>query len=171
MPTVRLDLDAPIRRYVPDFPEKGRVITTRQLLGHLGGLRDYSAAESGQLDRDVYHSVAESLKRFKDDPLAATPGTKWVYSPYGYVLVSAAIEGATGKNFLSFMHDSVFLRLGMHDTTADESDRIIPNRARWYTVAADGSYRNTPYEDLSYKWAAGGFLSTARTLHASVPLF
>jgi len=36
--------------------------------------------------------------------------------------------------------------------------------ARWYTVAADGSYLNTPYEDLSYKWAGGGFLSTAEDL-------
>ena len=52
----------------------------------------------------------------------------------------------------------------MEDTLADESDKIIPNRARWYTVVANGSYRNTPYEDLSYKWAGGGFLSTAEDL-------
>jgi hypothetical protein len=41
----RLDLDAPIRRYVPDFPDKDRIITTRQLLGHLGGIRGYNAEE------------------------------------------------------------------------------------------------------------------------------
>ena len=160
----RLDLDAPIQRYVPSFPDKGNPITTRQLLGQLGGIRDYNAQESRKLDRDVYHSVAESLKRFKDDPLAAPPGTKWLYSTYGYVLASAAIEGASGQEFLSFMHDKVFLPLGMQDTLADESDKIILNRARWYTVVADGSYRNTPYEDLSYKWGGGGFLSTAEDL-------
>jgi serine beta-lactamase-like protein LACTB, mitochondrial len=157
----RLDLDAPIQRYVPSFPDKGYGITTRQLLGHLGGIRDYNAEESKKLDRDVYHSVSESLKRFKDDPLGAAPGTKWIYSTYGYVLASAAIEGASGQDFLSFMRDKVFLPLGMQDTLADESDEIILNRARWYTVMSDGSYRNTPYEDLSYKWAGGGFLSTA----------
>src|SRR6266404_2815852 len=160
----RLDLDVAIQRYVPSFPDKGQAITTRQLLGQLGGIRDYNAQESSKLDRDVYHSVAESLKRFKDDPLAAPPGTKWLYSTYGYVLASAAIEGASGQEFLSFMHDKVFLPLGMQDTLADESDKIIFNRARWYTVVADGSYRNTPYEDLSYKWAGGGFLSTAEDL-------
>jgi len=157
----RLDLDAPIQRYVPGFPDKGHPISTRQLLGHLGGIRDYNAEESKTLDRDVYPSVSESLKRFKDDPLAAAPGTKWIYSTYGYVLVSAAIEGASGQDFLSFMRDKVFLPLGMQDTLADEGDKVILNRARWYTVMPDGSYRNTPYEDLSYKWAGGGFLSTA----------
>jgi CubicO group peptidase (beta-lactamase class C family) len=159
-----LDLDAPIQRYVPDFPNKGHVITTRQLLGHLGGIRGYNAEESAKLDRDVYHSVSESLKRFKDDPLEAPPGAKWIYSTYGYVLASAAIEGASGQDFLSFMRDKVFLPLGMQDTVADERDKIILNRARWYTVVADGTYRNTPYEDLSYKWAGGGFLSTAEDL-------
>ena len=160
----QLDLDAPIKRYVPTFPDKGQAITTRQLLGHLGGIRDYNADESSKPDRDVYHSVSESLKRFKDDPLAAPPGTKWIYSTYGYVLASAAIEGASGEEFLSFMREKVFSPLGMQDTLADESDKIIPRRARWYTIMADGTYRNTPYEDLSYKWAGGGFLSTAEDL-------
>jgi CubicO group peptidase (beta-lactamase class C family) len=160
----RLDLDAPIHRYVPGFPDKGYVITTRELLGHLGGIRGYNAEESIKLDRAVYRTVLESLNRFKDDPLVAPPGTKWVYSTYGYVLASAAIERASGQDFLSFMRDKVFLPLGMHATVADQSDKIISYRARWYTVAADGSYLNTPYEDLSYKWAAGGFLSTAEDL-------
>ena len=44
----RLDLDAPIQRYVPTFPPKAQVITTRELLGHLGGIRDYNAEEGRQ---------------------------------------------------------------------------------------------------------------------------
>lgn len=128
------------------------------------GIRGYNDEENSKLDRDAYRSMSESLNRFKDDPLAAPPGSKWIYSTYGYVLVSAAIEKASGQDFLSFMHDKVFLPLGMQDTVADESDKIIPYRARWYTLIADGSYRNAPYEDLSYKWAGGGFLSTAEDL-------
>jgi serine beta-lactamase-like protein LACTB, mitochondrial len=56
--------------------------------------------------------------------------------------------------------DKVFLPLGMPGTVADENKKIIPNRARWYTLTSDGSYRNSTYADLSYKWAGGGFLST-----------
>lgn len=160
----RLDLDSRIQQYVPTFPEKGYDITTRELLGHLGGIRGYTAADGNDENRDVYISVTESLKRFKDDPLIAAPGTKQKYSSYGYVLVSAAIEGASGQDFLSFMRDSVFRPLGMQDTVADENDRVVPNRARWYNLRSDGTYRNSRYADLSYKWAAGGFLSTVQDL-------
>lgn len=160
----KLDLDVPIQRYVPSFPDKGYVITTRELLGHLGGIRGYTAADGNQENREAYDSIAESLKRFKYDPLIAPPGTKWKYSAYGYVLASAAMEGSSGQGFLAFMHHSVFLPLGMNDTVADENDKIIPNRARWYNLRRDGTYRNSPYADLSYKWAAGGFLSTVEDL-------
>lgn len=162
--TGRLDLDVPIQNYVPAFPEKGYAITTRELLGHLGGIRSYTPEEDSTLERDAYHSVSEGLKRFKDDPLAVPPRTKWLYSTYGYVLASAAIEGASGQDFLTFMHDKVFMPIGMVDTVADETEKIIPNRARWYGIRADGSYYNTPFEDISYKWAGGGFLSTAADL-------
>src|ERR1700722_3248168 len=46
----RLDVDAPLHRYVPAFPAKGQVITSRGLLGHLGGIRDYNAEEGSKLD-------------------------------------------------------------------------------------------------------------------------
>ncbi len=160
----KLDLDAPIQRYVPSFPDKGHVITTRRLLAHLGGIRDYTAAEDKIENQRPYLSVTEGLERFKNDPLVAPSGTRFSYSSYGYTLISAAIEGSSGQTFLSFMHDKVFLPLGMQDTVADENDKIIRDRARWYDIEADGSYRNSPYADLSYKWAGGGFLSTAQDL-------
>jgi CubicO group peptidase (beta-lactamase class C family) len=159
-----LDLDAPIQRYVSSFPHKGAAISTRQLLGHLGGIPRDVAAENDKANEHPYHSVTESLKWFKDEPLIAPPGTKFFYSTYGYVLASAAIEGASGQDFLSFMHDHVFQPLGMTSTVADENDKVISNRARWYLQASDGSYRNGPYLDLSYKWAGGGFLSTVEDL-------
>src|SRR5271166_3857041 len=109
----RLDLDAPVQKYVPQFPDKEYVITTRELLGHLGGIRTYTREEESKPLCEVYHSVSESLKRFKDDPLSVPPGTKWLYSTYGYVLASAVIEGASGQDFLTFMHDKVFLPTGM----------------------------------------------------------
>lgn len=160
----RLDLDSPVQRYVPAFPNKGNVVTTRELLGHLGGIRGYTAKDGEVENQNAYHSVTESLNRFENDPLIAPPGTKMEYSSYGYVLASAVIEGASRQDFLSFMHDHVFVPLGMQDTTADENDKIVPGRARWYNLRSDGTYRNSPYADLSYKWAAGGFLSSAEDL-------
>jgi serine beta-lactamase-like protein LACTB len=104
----KLDLDTDVRRYVPAFPDKGYVITTRELLMHRGGVRHYSAKELDQENQRHYSSVTEGLERFKNDPLISPPGAQWHYSSYGYNLVGAIIEGAAGKKFLEFMQDEVF---------------------------------------------------------------
>ena len=44
------------------------------------------------------------------------------------------IEGAARQPFLTFMHDSVFVPLGMTDTLADQNEDIIKNRSRWYNL-------------------------------------
>jgi serine beta-lactamase-like protein LACTB, mitochondrial len=72
----KLDLDAPIQRYVPSFPEKGAVITARMLAGHLGGIRHY---KEGELDnRKHYDTMLAGLERFQNDPLVVPPGTKFI---------------------------------------------------------------------------------------------
>ncbi len=88
----KLDLDAPVQRYVPSFPDKGAPITTRMLAGHLGGIRHYKDDEN--LSAKHYNNVLEGLKIFKDDPLVAPPGTKFSYSSYGFNLLSAVVQGA-----------------------------------------------------------------------------
>jgi CubicO group peptidase (beta-lactamase class C family) len=120
----KLGLDAPIRRYVPSFPDKGVSITVRQVGGHLGGIRGYKPNEpEGQTH---YPSVDSSRSRFEDDSLIAHPGTKFVYSSYGFVLLSAVIEHAAGIPYLDFMRDSVFRMLGMTNTVPDDTSASFP---------------------------------------------
>jgi serine beta-lactamase-like protein LACTB len=160
--TGKVDLDAPIQKYVPSFPEKGVLITTRMVAGHLAGIRHYKDKEF-EISRH-YDSVTEGLKIFEDDPLVAPPGTKFSYSSYGFNLVSAVIEAASGENFLAYMQNHVFTPLGMPHTTADQNKQIVEERARFYELAKAGNAENAPYVDNSYKWAGGGFLSTAEDL-------
>lgn len=68
----KLDLDAPIQTYVPDFPDKGHTITSRQLLSHRGGIRDYRN-DNEAINTTSYTSAAKSLEKFKDDPLMFVP--------------------------------------------------------------------------------------------------
>jgi serine beta-lactamase-like protein LACTB len=159
----RLDLDAPVQRYVPGFPEKRWPITTRLLAGHLAGIRHYRGDEFGSMRR--YASVTDGLAIFRDDSLEFRPGSRYLYSSYGWNLVSAVIEGASGEPFLDYMHERVFKPLGLRQTTADHPDSIVPFRARWYTGPRD-SVVNAPYVDPSYKWAGGGFVSTTEDLAA-----
>jgi CubicO group peptidase (beta-lactamase class C family) len=158
----KIDLDAPVQKYVPSFPDKGAKITPRMLAGHLAGIRHYKDDEF--LISRHYDSVVEGLKIFADDPLVSPPGKEFHYSSYGFNLLSAAMESAAGENFLSYMHSQVFVPLGLRHTVADQTAEIIEQRARPYRKADDGAVRNAPYVDNSYKWAGGGFLSTAEDL-------
>ena len=160
-----VDLDAPILRYVPSFPDKGASITVREVGGHLGGIRGYKPNEPES--QVHYPSVDSSLVRFRDDSLVAQPGTKFVYSSYGFVLLSSVIEHAAGVPYLDFMRDSLFRVLGMTGTVPDDPFVLTPSRARWYDLQPDDTYRNSDFADLSYKWAGGGFLSTRRISYDS----
>ena len=154
----RLDLDAPVQRYVPSFPEKAHPVTTRQLGGHLGGIRHYRGNEN--FIRDPYATVLDGLSIFADDPLLHEPGTAFSYTSHGFNLLSAAVEGAAGQPFLDYMLDAVFRPLGMRDTVADFVTPIIRGRTRYYVRDDEGRVVNAPFVNNSYKWAGGGFLST-----------
>lgn len=158
----KLDVDTPVQRYVPTFPDKGVVITTREVGGHLAGIRHYRDDDFENCAH--YKNVVDALDVFKNDPLIAPPGTKFSYSSYGFNLISAVVRGAAGESFRKYMHDDVFEPLGMKNTTPDEEDTLVPNRARFYVYEKDGTYRNAPLTDNSYKWAGGGFLSTPSDL-------
>jgi serine beta-lactamase-like protein LACTB, mitochondrial len=158
----KIDLDAPIQKYVPSFPDKGALITPRMLAGHLGGIRHYKDGEPDS--QKHYDSVVDGLERFKDDPLVVPPGTKFSYSSYGYNLLSAAIEAAAGRPFLDFEQEQVFTPLGLLDTTPDQPADIIQQRARFYSGAKGKPTQNAMFVDNSYKWAGGGFISTSEDL-------
>lgn len=158
----KIDPDAPIQMYVPTFPDKGAVITPRLLAGHIAGIRHYKDDEFYM--QKHFDSVTEGLKVFQDDPLVAPPGTKYSYSSYGFNLLSAAIEKASGEPFLTYMHDHVFVPMNMRDTLADQPAHIIEQRSRFYEMDKDHTLDNARYVDNSYKWAGGGFLSTVEDL-------
>ncbi|HYO83951.1 MAG TPA: serine hydrolase domain-containing protein [Bryobacteraceae bacterium] len=162
----RLDLDAPVQRYVPSFPVKQWPVTTRQLAGHIAGIRHYVPEDfSGPLKGAPHFArVEEGLAIFSADPLQFEPGTKYSYSSYGWNLVSAVVEGASGRPFLDYMQSEVFDVLGLRRTAADQVRNIIPFRSAFYERDEQGTLLHAPYCDNSYKWAGGGFLSSAEDL-------
>jgi serine beta-lactamase-like protein LACTB, mitochondrial len=163
----KLDLDAPVQRYVPGFPVKPWPITTRQLAAHTAGIRHYRDTEfTGPLKgAPHFSSVLDGLELFKNDPLLFEPGKGYSYSSYGWSLLSAVLEGASGQEFLSYMRNRVFEPLGLHSLGPDHVDAVIPNRSRFYAREAPGRpLEHAPHVDQSYVWAAGGFLATAEDL-------
>jgi CubicO group peptidase (beta-lactamase class C family) len=162
----KIDLDAPVQRYVPDFPRKQWPITTRELAGHLAGIRHYTEQDFAVTLKGAphYDSVSTSLGIFKNDPLLFEPGTRYSYSSYGWNLISAVIEGASGEDFLTYMQHAVFDPLGLRSIHPDQALEIVPWRTSFYRRDEKGDLHPAPYVDNSYKWAGGGFLSNAEDL-------
>ena len=161
----KLDLDAPIQKFCPAFPQKEQPITTRELLGHLGGIRHYRS--NSQDDPEIGNTkhfddpIAAGIKFFANDPLVSPPGTHFHYSTQGYTLIGCAIEGASNEKYVAFMRDHVFIPAGMSHTLADDQYAVIPNRTRFYSKNKSGTVVNADFLDSSYKIPGGGWISSA----------
>ena len=159
----KIDLDAPIQKYCPAFPQKQWPITVRLLLGHLSGIRHYkNDAEYGSTRH--YNSVVEGLDMFKDDPLLFEPGTKYSYTTHGFAVLGCAVEGASGMSFADYVRENVFKPATMDRIRVDNVTDIIPNRAQGYWKTKSGELRNSELADTSYKIPGGGFISTVEDL-------
>jgi len=155
----KIDLDAPIQKYCPAFPQKPWPITTRELLGHLGGIRWYQGDE--MLSTRRYDNMTDSLKIFANDPLVAQPGTAFHYTTYGYTVLGCVLEGASGEKYVDFVQKNIFAPAGMVHTEADDEHKIIHNRAQGYQKSKTGEILNSDLADTSYKIPGGGWVSTA----------
>jgi len=154
----KLDLDQPVQKYVPSFPQKQWPVTCRLLLGHLGGVRHYKGYEVGSTRR--YQSLTDALAIFKDDPLLHEPGTKYHYTTYGYNLLGSAVEGASGARFSDYLQSHIFRPAGMERIRVDDAAAIIPRRAQGYRKLPDGTLQNSALADTSNKIPGGGLCGT-----------
>lgn len=160
----RLDLDAEVQKYCPAFPKKEWPITTRELLGHLGGIRHYNPDGKGDIPDDSakhFASMEESLQIFAGDPLVAKPGTKFQYSTYGYTLLGCVLEGAASEKYVNYVKENIFEPAGMAETQADDFFAIVPHRSRWYHKDKSSVVQNAGVLDSSYKIPGGGLISSA----------
>lgn len=162
----KLDLDAPVRKTLPDFPEKPWPITSRQLLGHLGGVRHYQKVGEANGTRH-FRSVEEALELFADDPLLHEPGTRFHYTTYGYNLVGHVVEVVGGADFATLLQKRIAEPAGLSSTRLDSHYDIIPHRTRGYwrfripgSGDPQGRLLNAHLHDTSMKVPGGGLLST-----------
>jgi CubicO group peptidase (beta-lactamase class C family) len=175
----KLDLDADIRDYVPQWPQKKWKMTARQLLAHLGGVRHYQRPGESSGTK-FYTTLGSTLELFQDDPLVAEPGTRFSYTTYGYTLLGLAVEKASGQLFQSYMGNQVWSPAEMKYTLPDVHHLVIKNRARGYTkldrrrwmllpefakkIYKPGMIFNADLHDTTMKVPGGGFLSTSPDL-------
>src|SRR5260370_12906069 len=157
----QLDLDAPVQKYCPAFPQKPWPITTRQVMGHLAGIRHYKSGS--QDDPEVGNTkhfekpIEAGLNFFKEDPLLSPPGTHFHYSTHGFTLVRCFIEGASGSSYVDLLRQNVFLPAGMAQTQFDDRFAIIAYRTRFYAKTEALVVRHAHFLSSSSKTHLRGF--------------
>ncbi len=159
----KLDLDADVRRYVPEFPDFGSTITARDLLCHQSGIVHYQNGPVIVRERDYatdhpFADVITALDKFKDSPLLFQPGKRLSYSTHAYILLSAVVQRAGEQPFAQQVDQRIADVCGMASLQPDYPWVEIPGRVSGYrrffetVVPSDSS-------DVSWKLGGGGFIS------------
>lgn len=164
----RLDLDAPVQRYVPQYPAKQWTVTTRQLMGDVAGVhRPRGDNRDDSMPGRSCRSLGDAVAELTTDPLFFEPGTEYRYSVWGWVLVSAAIQGAAGEPFEIFMTRRVFAPLGLERTTVAEFsglDNLPSNRQQRWILGVPAGVETDSLPEYSCLAGGGAFLSTPSDL-------
>ena len=145
----KLKLDDDIRKYLPKlYPAIKEKIRIRHLLNHTSGIRDYSDLMSIQnkiwwkqvgLDNN---DVIELLEKQED--LGFAPGSRYMYSNSGYIVLAKIIEKVSGKKFNDYSK-KFFGELGMNETSfVKRYMGVIPNKADPYSDWGSGVWLQTP---------------------------
>jgi serine beta-lactamase-like protein LACTB, mitochondrial len=163
----RIDLDAPVQRYVAAYPEKQWMVTTRQLMGDIAGVHVIRGDNNDQVPHVDCASLDEALQIVAGEPLLFRPGTKYRFATNGWILLSAVVEAAAGEPFATFMTREVFTPLGMKSTVL-EADEKTPDTASFYFPRA-GERTQLGVEEASQRhnsclFGAGAYLSTPSDL-------
>ncbi|GJL91794.1 serine hydrolase domain-containing protein [Hyphococcus sp.] len=156
----KLDLDADIRNYVPDWPDHdGAVITLRQLAAHTSGMPHYDGGD--HYDASVlYDTLNDSLSIYAHKSLLFAPGEGYSYSSYGYALMGAAVENVTKESFADVLDRYVTGRLSLTETSAENIHALPPNTSHLFIQRGGEIPRNDQHHVLG----ATGILTTPSDL-------
>ncbi len=150
----KLELDADIRRYVPDYPAQPWVVTPRLLLAHLSGVPGYQSLRDAQ---DLGpHDSKKALGLISSRGAVAAPGMEFIYSTWAYTLLASAIENLTGTPFRVHLRQAIFDPARMRHADLDDAASRPKGHAKGYRLLRDGKRAPSRPLDVSSRYAGGG---------------
>ena len=160
----KIGLDDPVTKYLPYFPiHKKGIITIRHLLNHSSGIKAYKNSKEG-FPTTNYPTLKEAIEVFQDRKLAHVPGTAYKYTTYGYVVLGAVIEKASGMSYRAYTKKYVWTPAEMHQTDVEIFGEEYPNKADLYKLNEDWTITPDLKTNLSVKAPGGGIQSTVEDL-------
>jgi CubicO group peptidase (beta-lactamase class C family) len=169
----RLDLDAPLRAALPDYPGGGGdQVTIHQLLHHLSGIAQWDNV--GSYQEAFAHGVeryqrplepAQLLQLCCAGPLVRTPGSAFDYNNADYFVLGRIVERLTGKSYEEALAERILRPLGLRDTAMLRWHEIVPRLAPTY-FWRDDSHALVADMPVYYEnwYAAAGLYSSAPDL-------
>lgn len=161
----RLDLDLPVREFLPRFQGEGKdAVTVRHLLTHGAGVDWWAPLFESLEGPDAY------LDHIRAMPLVDAPGAKTLYSDLGLILLGEVLERVAGESLDTFVRKRVFEPLGMKDTMfrppALLLDRIAPTEidASWRKRLLHGEVHDENAHALGGVAPHAGLFGTATDL-------
>lgn len=162
----QIDLDADITTYVPDFPKKRFPVTVRQLLSHTSGVGHFEmGAQFNDFNRGKrpIPTLKEALRQFAVRPLKFKPGTDYLFSAYGYVLLGLAIENVSKTSFEDYIQKQVLRPNGLAEIHFDSMNARPPEQTLFYN-RLEYSVREAAKRDFSFIKPAAGMNGSARDI-------
>ena len=153
----KVDVNASLYKYLPNYPKAAADFTLKQLGGHLAGLRNYKGNE---FMNNKPLTIAEGVDLFKNDTLLFTPNSNYAYTTYSFSLLSLALQTAMDKPFEKIVQDVVLSPLKMDHTFAD-AQQYLPNKATFYQHKSKRKFEQVSTVHNYFKLAGGGYLSTS----------
>src|SRR3989440_954426 len=115
----KIDLDAPVIRYLPYFKlndERYRTITIRQMLSHTSGIPDTITYNWDKPEYDA-GALERFVRSIADQKLVFAPGEKFAYSNTAYEMLGDVIAKVSGESFEDYVQHNILTPLGMKDST------------------------------------------------------
>ena len=160
-----IDLNAPVRTYLPSLPAYADQITVRQLMHHTSGIRDFFVLLrlAGRFDGEVITEDKIMDILAQQNGLNFEPGARYAYSNSAYFLISQIVLKTKGKNLNAYAQANIFEPLGMKDTLF-QHDHLSPitRKANGYKPNPDGSYETA--NSMLDVVGSGGMYSTVYDL-------
>jgi CubicO group peptidase (beta-lactamase class C family) len=136
----RIDIEAPVRRYIPSFRLKSEAdaaaVTVRHLLTHYGGWVGDYFKDMGRSDDALEQMVA----KMADAPQVTPAGFAFSYSNAGFNVLARLVEVCSGAGFEAVMRERVFEPLGMDHTTYHPEEAMVHRFAIGHDPLPGGGY-------------------------------
>lgn len=160
----KLELDAPVSRYLPEFQPRnpfGTPVTLRQLMAHRSGLVREPPVGS-YFDPDE-PALARSIASLNETALVYAPGERTKYSNAGIAAVGYVLERAQGEPFAQALKHAVLDPLGMSHSSFEPTPEIRKHLAKAQMWTVDGRVFQAPTFELGIA-PAGSLYSTVTDL-------